>query len=140
MKKGLLLLFFGALITSSAMSQDCFTRLQKAFDDRGAISVVDEMHRNVIISYFEDGTSYCVSGKVRVENGFIVSIFLQYEDDNYKLMDEKFHNSNNKPPTIINGISEMIITENHEKLKIIFIDNLKPKKKGYKQVVLPDDL
>lgn len=140
MKKGLLLLFFGALLSSSVMSQDCFSRLQKAFDDRGAQPVIDEMHRNVIISYFEDGSSFCVSGKVRVENGTIVSIFLQYDDGNYDLMDSKFHNLNNTAPLIINGISEMIITEDKEKLRVIFIDTLKPKKKGYKEVVLPDDL
>ncbi len=123
------------------MAQDeCFVRLQKAFDDRGAFTVADDMHRNVIISYFEGGESYCVSGKARVENGTIVSIFLQYDDNTYELMEKKFYNSKKQPPTIVNGITEMIYNADSEKFKIVFIDQLKPKKKGYKTVQLPDDL
>ena len=68
------------------------------------------MHRNVYLSYFEDGTSRCISGKVRVENGKIVSVFMQYNDGTYELLDAKFYNSNKLQPAIINGISEMIYT------------------------------
>ena len=120
--------------------QECFIRLQKAFDDRGAFTVADDMHRNVIISYFADGGSYCIAGKARVENGTIVSIFLQYDDNTYELMEKKFYNSKKQPPTIVNGITEMIYNADAEKFKIVFIDQLKPKKKGYKTVDLPDDL
>jgi len=127
-------------MTSAAFSQDCFMRLQKAFDDRGAFSVSDDMHRHVYVSYFEDGTSRCVLGKVRVENGRIVSVFLQYDDDTYELMDAKFYNSNKAQPEIINGISEMIYTTEGDKFKIVFIDQLKPKQKSLKEVELPDDL
>lgn len=141
MKRGLLLFFLGTLLSFSSYSQDCFLRLQKAFNDRGANPVGDDMHRNVIISFFEEGgTSYCVSGKARVENGFITSIFLQYEDGTYELMEAKFYNSQKKPPTIDNGISEMIFNSNSEKFKVIFIDALKPKAKSFKEVDLPDDL
>ena len=140
MKKGLLLLFFGVILSASVMSQGCFTRLQKAFDDRGAYSVSDDMHRNVILSYFEDGTARCISGKARVENGLIVSIFMQYDDNTYALMEAKFYNSKKQPPTIVNGITEMIYTSDGEKFKIIFIAKLKPKKKAFKEVELPDDL
>lgn len=140
MKKGLLLFVFGVLFTATSFSQDCFTRLQKAFDDRGSYAVSDDMHRNVILSYFEDGGSYCISGKARVENGKIVSIFLQYDDETYQLMETKFYNSEKANPTIVNGISEMIYTADGEKFKVVFIDQLKPKQKGLKEVTLPDDL
>ena len=140
MKKGLLLLVFGVLLTATSFSQDCFTRLQKAFDDRGAYAVADDMHRNVILSYFEDGGSYCISGKTRVENGKIVSIFMQYDDGTYELLETKFYNAQKTNPIIVNGISEMIYTADGEKLKIIFIDQLKPKQKGFKEITLPDDL
>lgn len=140
MKRGLLLILI-TFISLSAKSQDCFTRLQKAFDDRGAYSVSDDMHRNVILSFFEDGArAYCISGKARVENGLIVSVFRQYEDDTYELMEKKFYNSKKQPPTIVNGISEMVYNTDGEKFKVIFIDALKPKKKSYKEITLPDDL
>lgn len=140
MKKGLLFLFFGVLLSTAGYSQNCFLRLQKAFDERGANAVADDMHRHVYVSFFEDGTARCVLGKTRVENGKIVSVFLQYDDDTYELMDAKFYNSNKVQPEIVNGISEMIYTANGEKFKIVFIDQLKPKQKSLKEVEIPDDL
>ena len=95
MKKSLLVICV-AIISLSASGQDCFTRIQKAFDERGAYSVADDMHRNVILSFFEDGSSYCISGKARVENGFIISVFKQFQDDTYELMEKKFYNSEKK--------------------------------------------
>ena len=44
------------------------------------------------------------------------------------------------PPIIMNGITEMIYNSDSEKFKIVFIDQLKPKKKGFKPAVLPTDL
>lgn len=140
MKKGLLLLTSVFLTLSLTAQSDCFKKLEDAFAKRGAYTVADDMHRNVIISYFEkDGTS-CVSGKARVENGQIVSIFIQYSDNTYELLDKKFYNDKKAPPTISNGISEMIFTPDGEKFKIIFIEKLKPKQKIVKEVTLPDDL
>ena len=89
------------------------------------------MHRNVILSFFEDGASFCISGKARVENGLIISVFKQFADDTYELMEKKFYNSKKNPPTIVNGISEMIYNTDSEKFKVVFIDALKPKKKEY---------
>ncbi len=139
MKKSLLLIC-AIFIGFASYSQDCFLRLQKAFNDRGANSVADDMHRNVILSFFEDGSAYCISGKARVENGLIVSVFMQYDDNTYELMEKKFYNSKKQPPQIVNGISEMIYNADGEKFKVIFIESLKPKKKKYKEVALPDDL
>ncbi len=141
MKKSLLFLF--SIIISYLVSAqgDCYKRLEDAFTKRGAYTVSDEMHRNVIISYFEkDGTTNCVSGKVRVENGQIVTILIQFDDNTYEPINSKFHNDKKAPPVVINGISEMIYTSDGQKLKVVFIEKLKPKQKTIKTVVLPDDL
>lgn len=141
MKRNLLFLAFGLLISLSSFSQDCFLKLQKAFDDRGANPVANDMHRNVILSFFEEsGSTYCLSGKARVENGVVTGVFLMYDDGTYELMQAKFYNSNKEAPKIVNGITEMIFNSDNEKFKIIFIDTLKPKKKGYKSFELPEDL
>ena len=55
-------------------------------------------------------------------------------------MEDKFYNLKKQPPIIVNGISEMISNADGEKFKIVFIDQLRPKKKAYKSVALPDDL
>ena len=141
MKKSILSIIVIFISIASMAQGECFIRLQKAFDDRGSYSVSDDMHRNVIISYFQEGGgSYCISGKARVENGLIVSIFMQFDDGTYDLMEKAFYNSKKTPPVIVNGISEMIYNADGEKFKIVFIDLLKPKKKTYKSVEIPDDL
>jgi hypothetical protein len=116
-----------SIVTLATNAQDCYTRLQNSFDSRGAFPVLDDMHRHVFISFFEDGSSRCVLGKAFVENSVITSIFLQYDDNTFELIDTKFYNSEKKPPSIVNGISEMIYTTDGEKFKVIFIDVLKPK-------------
>jgi hypothetical protein len=141
MKKYLFLtLSFLAFLGSYAQEEDCFKKLEDAFTKRGAYTIADDMHRNVIISFFDANGSSCVSGKARVENGLIVSIFLQYKDDTYELLDKKFYNAKKTAPAITNGISEMIFTADGEKFRVVFIDKLKPKAKSYKNASLPDDL
>lgn len=140
MNKVLLLLSSILFSISLSAQSDCFKKIEEAFTKRGAYTVSDDMHRNVIISYFEKEGSRCVSGKARVENGQIVSIFIQYDDNTYELLDTKFYNEKKAPPSISNGISEMIYTQDGEKFKIVFIEKLKPKQKTVKEVVLPDDL
>ncbi|MGV3632168.1 MAG: hypothetical protein ACO1O6_13240 [Bacteroidota bacterium] len=141
MKKYLFLtLSFLAFLGSYAQEEDCFKKLEDAFTKRGAYTIADDMHRNVIISFFDANGSSCVAGKARVENGLIVSIFLQYKDDTYELLDKKFYNVKKTAPAITNGISEMIYTADGEKFRVVFIDKLKPKAKSYKNANLPDDL
>ena len=142
MKKQLLILFTLVLSTISFAQEDCFTRLENAFKERGSLSISDDIHSNVIICFFEEGGTRCVGGKVRVENGTITSVFLQFEDNTYEMMNKKFYSSAKRlPPTISNGISELIQTsDGQDKFKVVFIGKLKPKKKAYKEINLPDDL
>jgi hypothetical protein len=143
MRKSLLALMFISLSVSAIAQKkemNCFERLEAAFKERGAYTIADDMHRNVIISFFEDGNVSCVNGKVRVENGKISSIFLQFSDATFELMDIKFYNSQKQPPAINNGISELILTQDGQKLRVVFIEKLKPKKKQFQEATLPDDL
>lgn len=139
--KNILLAAFTFIFGFSASAQDdCFKKLEDAFAKRGAYTVADEMHRNVIISFFTPDGTECRSGKARVENGTVVSIFLQFDDNTYELYEKKFYNLKKQAPTISNGISEMIYTVDGEKFRVVFIDKLKPKQKSYKQADLPTDL
>ena len=140
MKRSILAII-ALLSTFGTFAQDdCFKKLEDAFTKRGSYTIADEMHRNVIISFFTPEGTECVSGKVRVENGTIVSVFLQYDDNTYELFDKKFYNAKKTAPTINNGISEMIFSSDGEKFRVVFIDKLKPKQKSYKSVEIPTDL
>ncbi|MEX2483339.1 MAG: hypothetical protein WED10_02215 [Brumimicrobium sp.] len=123
-----------------AQKENCYERLENAFLERGSYSVSDDIHRNVIISFFEEDEVYCVKAKVRVEDGYITSIFYYYDDNSSELYDKKFYNEAKQKPTIENGISELITNADGEKLKVVFIEKLKPKKKNLKRVSIPDDL
>ena len=142
MKKIVLFAFATVVSISSlfAQNENCYEKLENAFLERGAYTVSDDIHRNVIISFFEDDEVYCVKAKVRVENGFITSIFYYFDDNTSELYDKKFFNDKKQQPTIENGISEMITNADGEQFKVVFIEKLKPKKKNLKRVTIPDDL
>ncbi len=140
MKKTALLLFFTCLVSGAFTQTGCLQEWRSAFEKRGSYSVADDMHRKVYISFVEDGESWCVSGKARVENGKVVSVFLQYEDGSYELMDMKLLNKAGKLPGISNGISEEIINEEKQHFYVIFVEKLKAKKKEYKTVGGPGDI
>ena len=132
MKKICLLFMFSALMSSVYSQTGCYEQWKAVFERRGAYTVSDDMHRKVIISFVENGETYCVYGKVRVENGKIVSVFVQYENSEYELMEGKLLNAKKVAPGIVNGMSELITNQNGEKFYILFIEKIKPKKKSYK--------
>lgn len=140
MKKTLLVALSFFTLNSLFAQDGCFDRLQKAFDKRGSYTVSDDMHRNVILSFFTPDGQECLNGKVRVENGFITSIFIQYNEGDYELLDRKFANAQKTPPKITNGISEMIHVADGQKIRVVFIEKLKPKQREYKAADLPSDL
>lgn len=140
MKKSLFAVLFTFTFLGAVAQEDCFTRLQKAFAERGSYTVADDIHRKVIVCFFEGETTSCVNGKARVVDGRVSSIFLEYNDATYELMAQKFYNKEKTPPRIENGISEMIYTQDGQKLRVVFIEKLKPKKKEYQQAALPEDL
>lgn len=119
---------------------NCFEKYEVAFKERGAFTISDNIYRNVMISFFEGDEVFCIRGKVRVENGYVSAIFYYYDDNTEELYDKKFHNMTNEPPSITNGMSEMIINADRERLRVVFIDKLKPKRKKLQKMSIPDDI
>ncbi|WP_070138537.1 hypothetical protein [Crocinitomix algicola] len=139
MKRTILLLFFSLFYANMYAQTGCLEQWQAAFEKRGSFAVSDDMHRKVYVSFIENGESWCVSGKARVENGRVVSVFLQYEDGTYELMDMKLVNTQGRSPGVRNGISEEIINEENQHFYVIFVEKLKPEQKKYKTVGGPGD-
>lgn len=154
MKKKLLFVLIGLFIIGYSQSTSAQTKTEKtspksncyqvykdAFAKRGSETISDNMYRNVMIVFFrKDNSVSCIRGKVRVEGGYITSIFYYYSDGSSVLYDKPFANTDNKPPSVHNGISEEIINADHEHLRIVFVDKLKPKKKQLEQMTIPDNL
>lgn len=146
MKKNILVATLNLLIlmVNFAFAQEkelnCFEKYERAFKERGSYVISDNIYTNVMISFFEGDEAYCVRGKVRVEKGYITSIFYYFDDNTEKLYEKKFQNLSNEPPTISNGISEMIVNADKERFRIVFVDKLKPKRRKLQEMTVPDDL
>ena len=140
--KSIFVLSLVLFVNTVAISQeaDCLKKLEHSFSLRGSYTVEDAIHKNVIVVQLSQTGNSCFNGKARVENGTIVSIFMELEDSTFVLLDKKFTNEKKSAPIIQNGISELIICEDGEKYRVVFIDKLKPKSKGYKEAVIPEDL
>ncbi len=123
-----------------AQEADCLKKLEHSFASRGSYTVEDAIHKNVIVVQLSTTGNTCFNGKARVENGTINTIFLELEDSTFSILDKKFTNEKKSAPSINNGISELILTEDGEKYKIVFIEKLKPKSKSFKEAVIPEDL
>lgn len=141
MEKYLLAVLVSFVMLFSYGQEDCFKRLESAFKERGSQPITDKTYDHVIIVFFDKSGTFCADGKVRVEDGFVSSVFLYYEDDKSELLDKKFANVNKQPVSITNGISEIAQTSDGvERFRVVFINELKPKQKVRKAATLPDDL
>lgn len=126
---------------ASQPQKNCYEVYKKAFAERGSYTISDNMYRNVMIVFFrKDKSVDCIRGKVRVEGGYITSIFYFYNDGSSILYEKPFANADNNPPAIHNGISDEIINADHEHLRIVFVDQLKPKPKTFEQMPIPNNL
>ena len=136
-----LLLATGFVVNVNAQAKEkdetCFEKYQKAFSERGSLPVEDGTYKSVIISIVspKNGTE-CFAGKAKVEQTHVTAMYIAYEDNTYEYLDRKYRGDNKAK--INNGISEALITESGEKIYVIFIEKIKPKKKQFKKVTGPD--
>lgn len=101
--------------------------------DRGAEEVTDSTYEGVIIAIREGNETNCFLGMVSVKSGKVVldNFYIALEDDSYENIGPRFKNY--KPVEIKDGISQIIIDKRDNLYNVIFLDHLKPKKKGFKK-------
>ena len=119
----------------------CYTKYAQVFEKRGANEVIDGTYDNVIISIRKGSMADCFYGKVTVKNGFVdyQNMFLKFEDDTYEKLDLQFkYKDKEKLVTVVNGISNVILTDEEELVNVLFVKNIKPKKKKYAKAADPD--
>jgi len=135
------------LIISAAFSQSqkteltCYSKYAKVFEKRGAKEVVDGTYDDVIISIRKGSMADCFYGKVTVKDGSIdyQNMHLKFEDATYEKLDLRFkYKEKGKVVGIVNGISNVILTEDEELVNVLFVKNIKPKKKKYAKAAEPD--
>jgi hypothetical protein len=133
-----LILFSSVLLAQTTQPKKeltCYEKYKKEFDERGAYTVDDGKYTGVIISIITAEGTDCVFGKVAVEGGMVVSIWLQFEDNTYEYFDRKYKGLSKVK--IVNGITEPLVTTLGETIYVIFQDKIKPKKKQLKSATGP---
>jgi hypothetical protein len=119
-------------------NQTCYQKYAKVFEIRGANSVSDGTHDNIILTIRKGSFADCFIGKVKVNSGAIDlnSIYLSYVDDSFEPFRRSYKSV--EAVTIINGMSKTMITEDDELINVMFVDAIKPKKKALKKAPEPD--
>ena len=137
------ILFSLIFISTSAFSQgqqeDCYSYYNDYFQARGAFKVKDSIYEKVIISIRtvdQDGSpiTNCLYGKVKVKNGAVVSMHLQFVDGEYEIFEPKFKNDYDM--VIVGGVSRTQVTMDDEKINVFFVNHIRPKKKNYQAAPL----
>lgn len=116
--------------TPATPAQDnCYTRWEEKFEQRGAETVADGTHDNVIISIRTGAEARCYNGRVEVKDGKVVAMYRLLDNGTYEPYKPKL--KYDVPATIVNGISATQLTQSEELINVIFPKTLKPKKAGY---------
>jgi hypothetical protein len=119
----------------------CYTKYAQVFEKRGANEVLDGTYDNVIISIRKGSMADCFYGKVTVRNGHVdyENMFLKFEDETYEKLELQFkYKDKEKLVNVVNGISNVILTDDDELVNVLFVKNIKPKKKKYAKAAEPD--
>jgi len=140
----LLLAGFSGFISGQNTPPDCYNQWKSVFDERGADNVKDGHHENIIVTVRSaGGSSDCFTGRVEIEAGRIVRIWLKYIDGQYGLFTPNYkveRDSDRSGALVSNGVSRARRTVEDEIINVFFPAMLKPKKKEFQRAPLPEDL
>jgi hypothetical protein len=140
MKKSIVLLALLGLFSLNTYSQDdvsCYMEYSKVFEQRGANTVEDGDHDNVIITIRSAvGTkAECLMGKVKVKDKKVVEMKFRFTDGSFEKYEPSYKFT--QDAIITNGISKTLITVDDKLVNVLFINHIKPKKKEYEKAPLP---
>lgn len=116
----------------------CYQKYAKVFEERGANNAGDGVFDNVIISIRSGTNADCFNGKVIVKEGKVNpnDIYLKFEDGSYEQLKRSY--KFDKPVSVVNGITETLVTKGDELINVMFIKLILPKKKSYERAPEPN--
>lgn len=112
----------------------CLEEYQKEFKERGCSPVDDGNHLVIVSITTETGTD-CYEAKAKVENNYVIAIYMSYEDGSFEFLDRKYKGPSKAK--IVNGISDALITTDTESIQVVFVNKILPKKKQFKKAKGP---
>ena len=134
-----LIAFSSAKAQPKEKKTTCHQKYAQVFEKRGANPVEDGVYDNVIITFRKGSLADCFYGKVNVIKGKIntLDMHLKFADDSYERIQRQFRYPD-EDVTIEGGMSRTMVTEDDELITILFIKNIRPKKKAYMKAADPD--
>lgn len=115
--------------TSTATADNCYTKWEQKFQERGATDVKDSTYSDVIITVRSGADAHCYNGKVVVKDGKVLTMWRELADGTFEEYKPKA--KFDVPITITNGISKTLLTKDDDLVNVIFPKTLKPKKVAY---------
>lgn len=134
-----LFVFIGSSLLANAQEDvTCYQKYAKVFEVRGANEVKDGAHKSVIITVRKGSFADCFMGTVNVKNGTVDvnSIQLSFIDNSTERFNRTYKYED--PITITNGMSRTMVTRDDELVNVLFIEEIKPKKKEYMRAPDPE--
>lgn len=135
-------LFAPVLLLAQSSKDDapitCYQKYAKVFEERGANAAADGVYDNVIISIRSGTNADCFNGKVIVKEGKVNpnDIYLKFEDGTYEQLKRSY--KFDKPVSVVNGITETLVTKGDELINVMFVKLILPKKKSYERAPEPN--
>ncbi len=127
---------FGQSSIKPVLSQNCYRKWAAFFEEHGVYTVVDTFYEDVVVTIRKGENSDCFYGRVWVIKGKIDQIRIKFEDGTYTDFVKKY--KYDKPAGITNGISTPRVTMDDEIINILFVMNIKPKRKSYARAPDPE--
>jgi hypothetical protein len=107
---------------------NCYNKWAAKFEDRGAEPVKDGVYDDVIITNRQGAKAVCYNGKVEVRNGIIVKFYTLLSDGSHEEVKRTWKNNSEKDVTIVNGISESMVSVHGELINVLWPSHIKAKK------------
>jgi hypothetical protein len=107
---------------------NCYQKWAIKFEERGAEEIKDGIHTDVIISSRIGNKAVCNSGKAEVLKGKMIKCYTLLSDGTYEEVKRTWKNKSNENVSIVNGISNSMITAHNEIINVLWPSSMKTKK------------
>ncbi len=107
---------------------NCYQKWAIKFEERGAEEVKDGVYTDVIITSRTGNKAVCNTGKAEVLKGKMIKCYILLSDGTYEEVKRTWKNKTNENVSIVNGISNAMISAHNEIVNVIWPSSMKTKR------------
>lgn len=116
----------GLFKNKECYSSDCWACLYNAFNKRGSYPVANKVHENAVVSFMNEGESFCISAKVEVDEGYLTKIYLKKTTGDFEEYKEEFYKDlfTKEKPKFEDGMTGHVKTKYDPPFTVYIVGNL----------------